>query len=353
MKGSDHIKRKPNVYPILTGHNLGSPCGDRLSPSRICFADNINMKRNIKNVIMEYLVKISKKAHILELKQRNMKKLTLTSYTSYPSRKIWCICACTSQETSLYVVGDPFMGRYVFILVPADFDNRSFLSPYQAYLVQLGKGGVKGGGWGDGVGRGVGVGREGEGGRSGEGRGGGETRQVEGGGTGRGVVVGCAGGDGWEGGWCEKGGVRMVWKVRGVGGKDWGRWKSGGWVQGCERDREGVGGEGGGREGRGVGEWEGERGGGTVGGDQREEVGGGYARSGRGGKGSGGGMGEVGAWVTGEGGRGGRVVGRGRGGWVGKGGWGGGGGGCGDGGRGGGRRGCGLLRERSVWEIVG
>ncbi|GJV46188.1 putative RNA-directed DNA polymerase, eukaryota, reverse transcriptase zinc-binding domain protein [Tanacetum coccineum] len=39
-------------------------------------------------VIMEYLVKISKKARILELKRRHLKKLTLTSYTPYPSRKI-------------------------------------------------------------------------------------------------------------------------------------------------------------------------------------------------------------------------------------------------------------------------
>nr|GEV42610.1 hypothetical protein [Tanacetum cinerariifolium] len=48
---------------------------------------------------MEYLVKISKKARILKLKQRNMKKLILTSYTPYPSRKIWCIYACTSLKT--------------------------------------------------------------------------------------------------------------------------------------------------------------------------------------------------------------------------------------------------------------
>ncbi|GKA45477.1 hypothetical protein Tco_0738273, partial [Tanacetum coccineum] len=37
--------------------------------------------------IMEYLVKISKKACILELKRRHLKKLTLTSYTPYTSRK--------------------------------------------------------------------------------------------------------------------------------------------------------------------------------------------------------------------------------------------------------------------------
>ncbi|GKA57368.1 DNA-directed DNA polymerase [Tanacetum coccineum] len=39
-------------------------------------------------LIMEYLVKISKKAHILELKQRHLKITVLTSYTPYPSRKI-------------------------------------------------------------------------------------------------------------------------------------------------------------------------------------------------------------------------------------------------------------------------
>ncbi|GJY75668.1 hypothetical protein Tco_0480784 [Tanacetum coccineum] len=51
-------------------------------------------------VIMEYLVKISKKARILEFKRRHLKKLTLTSYTPYPSRKIRRICACTSQKTT-------------------------------------------------------------------------------------------------------------------------------------------------------------------------------------------------------------------------------------------------------------
>ncbi|GJS21088.1 hypothetical protein Tco_0449720 [Tanacetum coccineum] len=52
------------------------------------------------DVIMEYLVKISKKARILELKRRNIKKLILTSYTPYSSRKIRHICAYTSQETT-------------------------------------------------------------------------------------------------------------------------------------------------------------------------------------------------------------------------------------------------------------
>nr|GEU83413.1 hypothetical protein [Tanacetum cinerariifolium] len=37
---------------------------------------------------MEYLVKISKKARILELKQTYLKIIVLTTNTSYPSRKI-------------------------------------------------------------------------------------------------------------------------------------------------------------------------------------------------------------------------------------------------------------------------
>ncbi|GJR55920.1 hypothetical protein Tco_1406441 [Tanacetum coccineum] len=50
-------------------------------------------------LIMEYLVKISKKARILELKRRHLKITVLTSNTPYPSRKIRRICACTSQKT--------------------------------------------------------------------------------------------------------------------------------------------------------------------------------------------------------------------------------------------------------------
>ncbi|GJR89129.1 hypothetical protein Tco_0213140 [Tanacetum coccineum] len=42
-------------------------------------------------IIMKYLVKISKKARILELKRRHLKITVLTSNTPYPSRKIRCI----------------------------------------------------------------------------------------------------------------------------------------------------------------------------------------------------------------------------------------------------------------------
>ncbi|GJT50299.1 retrovirus-related pol polyprotein from transposon TNT 1-94 [Tanacetum coccineum] len=51
-------------------------------------------------LIMEYFVKISKKARILELKRRHLKITVLTSNTPYPSRKIRRICACTSPKTT-------------------------------------------------------------------------------------------------------------------------------------------------------------------------------------------------------------------------------------------------------------
>ncbi|GJY60154.1 reverse transcriptase domain-containing protein [Tanacetum coccineum] len=67
---------------------------------RIVSCIDLAEKKSTNVVIMEYLVKISKKERILELKQRHLKIIVLTSYTSYPSRKIWHICACTLQETT-------------------------------------------------------------------------------------------------------------------------------------------------------------------------------------------------------------------------------------------------------------
>ncbi|GJR43001.1 alpha/beta hydrolases superfamily protein [Tanacetum coccineum] len=57
-------------------------------------------KARINKVIMEYLVKISKKARILELKRRHLKITVLKTNTPYPSRKIRRICAYTSQKTT-------------------------------------------------------------------------------------------------------------------------------------------------------------------------------------------------------------------------------------------------------------
>nr|GEW01072.1 hypothetical protein [Tanacetum cinerariifolium] len=54
----------------------------------------------LKVIIMEYLVKISKKARIRELKRGDLKITVLITNTSYPSRKIRRIRAYTSQKTT-------------------------------------------------------------------------------------------------------------------------------------------------------------------------------------------------------------------------------------------------------------
>nr|GEV14831.1 hypothetical protein [Tanacetum cinerariifolium] len=61
---------------------------------------SLSEPREILRVIIEYFLKISKKARILKLKRRNMKNTVLTTNTPYPSRKIRRMCACTSQETT-------------------------------------------------------------------------------------------------------------------------------------------------------------------------------------------------------------------------------------------------------------
>ncbi|GJT60439.1 hypothetical protein Tco_1003972 [Tanacetum coccineum] len=67
-------------------------------------------------VIMEYLVKISKKARILELKQRHLEITVLTSYTSYPSRKIWHIYACTHKKPRRYKVQYAVSRRTLYVV---------------------------------------------------------------------------------------------------------------------------------------------------------------------------------------------------------------------------------------------
>ncbi|GJT57536.1 reverse transcriptase domain-containing protein [Tanacetum coccineum] len=53
-----------------------------------------------ERLIMEYLVKISEKARILELKRRHLKITVLITNMPYPSSKIRRICVCTSQKTT-------------------------------------------------------------------------------------------------------------------------------------------------------------------------------------------------------------------------------------------------------------
>ncbi|GJQ93263.1 hypothetical protein Tco_0004402 [Tanacetum coccineum] len=63
-------------------------------------SNNVTFIASFIPLIMEYLVQISKKARILELKRRHLKIIVLTSNTSYPSRKIRRICAYTSLKTT-------------------------------------------------------------------------------------------------------------------------------------------------------------------------------------------------------------------------------------------------------------
>ncbi|GJY56236.1 reverse transcriptase domain-containing protein [Tanacetum coccineum] len=51
-------------------------------------SNNVTFIASFIPLLVEYLVKISKKARLLELKQRHLKTTVLTSYTPYPSRKI-------------------------------------------------------------------------------------------------------------------------------------------------------------------------------------------------------------------------------------------------------------------------
>ncbi|GJW20950.1 hypothetical protein Tco_0031572 [Tanacetum coccineum] len=63
-------------------------------------AQIVHIDIDFGGIIIEYMVKISKKARILELKRRPLKITILTSNTQYPSRKIRRICACTSLKTT-------------------------------------------------------------------------------------------------------------------------------------------------------------------------------------------------------------------------------------------------------------
>ncbi|GJX89942.1 putative reverse transcriptase domain-containing protein [Tanacetum coccineum] len=91
----EEVQAKKVMTKVSWGYHKGIDNG-QISTGR---KPNDEMKGPTQ-VIMEYLVKISKKADILELKRRHLKITVLTSYTPYPSRKMRRICAYTSQETT-------------------------------------------------------------------------------------------------------------------------------------------------------------------------------------------------------------------------------------------------------------
>ncbi|GKB37774.1 hypothetical protein Tco_0882716 [Tanacetum coccineum] len=100
-------------------------------------SNNVTFIASFIPLIMEYLVKISKKARILELKRRHLKITVLTSNTPYPSRKIQHICACTSLKTTKDQGSIRCIQRslYAFIL----YFNRAFDATYQFNLNSIDK----------------------------------------------------------------------------------------------------------------------------------------------------------------------------------------------------------------------
>nr|GEU33704.1 hypothetical protein [Tanacetum cinerariifolium] len=102
--GSDNVTYQMARSHIRFKHLSNAQC-NKIKP----ILKDIAAKKSTKLVkyrssrillIMEYLVKISKKARHLELKRRHMKITVMTSNTPYPSRKIRRICACTSLKTT-------------------------------------------------------------------------------------------------------------------------------------------------------------------------------------------------------------------------------------------------------------
>ncbi|GJQ98768.1 hypothetical protein Tco_0521753 [Tanacetum coccineum] len=86
-----------NTYSTTKEENLKNDLVDLMG---IDVVKEYHKKKLLIAVIMKYLMKISKKARILELKRRHLKITVLTTNTPYPSRKIRRICACTSQKTT-------------------------------------------------------------------------------------------------------------------------------------------------------------------------------------------------------------------------------------------------------------
>ncbi|GJW50643.1 hypothetical protein Tco_0091994 [Tanacetum coccineum] len=80
------VVRQPNAFKFQKPSVLGKP-----SP----FSNSPFIKSSNYGVIGEVMLK----GTYFGVKRRNLKTTVLKPYTPYPTRKIWCIRACTSQET--------------------------------------------------------------------------------------------------------------------------------------------------------------------------------------------------------------------------------------------------------------
>ncbi|GJV51040.1 hypothetical protein Tco_1446781 [Tanacetum coccineum] len=87
-------------YPKLKNKNRGNQSGNSEARDRVYALGSreANPDANIVTVITEYLVNISKRHAFWSLNEDILKITVLTTYTPYPSRKIWRICAYTHQR---------------------------------------------------------------------------------------------------------------------------------------------------------------------------------------------------------------------------------------------------------------
>ncbi|GKG00596.1 hypothetical protein Tco_0302286, partial [Tanacetum coccineum] len=102
-KGNDkpvYIPKPKNLKPSAKEHPAKDDVCHHCKKVGLMISNNVTFRASFIPLIMKYLVKINKKARILELKLRHLKMTVLTSTTPYPSRKIRHICACTSQKTT-------------------------------------------------------------------------------------------------------------------------------------------------------------------------------------------------------------------------------------------------------------
>ncbi|GJX33410.1 hypothetical protein Tco_0243265 [Tanacetum coccineum] len=100
---SDSRRRSPQAKrtEVETRRRQQKRTPSQIRPHLLCLQKDTSFVRHFTSLIpliMEYLVNISKRRAFWSLNEDILKITVLTTNTSYPSRKIRCICACTHQR---------------------------------------------------------------------------------------------------------------------------------------------------------------------------------------------------------------------------------------------------------------
>ncbi|GJW58387.1 retrovirus-related pol polyprotein from transposon TNT 1-94 [Tanacetum coccineum] len=123
---SKHMTYNRKFFSTYKEYNGGQICDNKC---RVTFFEHDS------EITKDGKVKISRKARILELKRRNMKKLILTSNTPYPLRKIWRICSYTSQITTKdWRPNTPYPGASIRRIKVARLESIRILLAYACAL---------------------------------------------------------------------------------------------------------------------------------------------------------------------------------------------------------------------------